>query len=477
MKGDKSHVTVTRGRFAAIAAAAVTAALLAPASVRSQTTCTVTTPGDTGPGTLRAHLANPVCAVIDFGFSGSIGILSPLTINRDVTIKGWLSSPERNLYPTQFTLIQAARVFEVTQGATVVISGIAFYRNRAPLAGGAIVNSGNLTVTYSDFVDNEVTPAIDPELGVDRSIGGAIYNTSSGSLTVTHSWFAFNVSDQGSAIYNNGTLTVINSTFFQNASRGGMAGTIFNAGHLTLTNSTINDNLGYGLWLSQGSLRSKNSIVAGNDGGDCLSVEASLSIEGVNLATDATCPQFRRVTPTELGLDADPPVTALLDGSVAIDAVADCTLHDGETPVATDGRGFARPQGAFCDVGAFEFVRPFTVAGPFAPLDIDALHVVKAGQAVAVKFSLGGDRGLGVLVPGFPSSQETDCDVSSFSNVIDETAAAGNSGLSYDLSTDTYTYVWKTERAWRDTCRQLTLMFADGRWLNGSALRANFSFK
>lgn len=39
---------------------------------------------------------------------------------------------------------------------------------------------------------------------------------------------------------------------------------------------------------------------------------------------------------------------------------------------------------------------------------------------------------------------------------------AGHSSLSYDAATDTYTYVWKTDRAWDDTCRRLVLEFADG---------------
>jgi len=44
---------------------------------------------------------------------------------------------------------------------------------------------------------------------------------------------------------------------------------------------------------------------------------------------------------------------ALLPGSVAIDAVTDCTELGGNS-VAQDQRGVARPQGAQCDAGAFE---------------------------------------------------------------------------------------------------------------------------
>jgi hypothetical protein len=34
--------------------------------------------------------------------------------------------------------------------------------------------------------------------------------------------------------------------------------------------------------------------------------------------------------------------------------------------------------------------------------------------------------------------------------------------LSYDATTDQYKYVWKTERAWRGTCRKLIVKFGDG---------------
>jgi hypothetical protein len=53
------------------------------------------------------------------------------------------------------------------------------------------------------------------------------------------------------------------------------------------------------------------------------------------------------------------PTVALLPESPAIDAipVSDCLDADG-APLPTDQRGTARPQGAACDIGAFEFSSP-----------------------------------------------------------------------------------------------------------------------
>ena len=54
---------------------------------------------------------------------------------------------------------------------------------------------------------------------------------------------------------------------------------------------------------------------------------------------------------------------------------------------------------------------------------------------------------------------------------IDATATAGQSALSYDPATDTYTYVWKTDKSWAGTCRQLIVKLADGTFH-----QANFQF-
>jgi arabinogalactan endo-1,4-beta-galactosidase len=35
-------------------------------------------------------------------------------------------------------------------------------------------------------------------------------------------------------------------------------------------------------------------------------------------------------------------------------------------------------------------------------------------------------------------------------------------GLTYDPATDTYTYVWRTDKSWANTCRQLTVRLSDG---------------
>lgn len=104
--------------------------------------------------------------------------------------------------------------------------------------------------------------------------------------------------------------------------------------------------------------------------------------------------------------------------------------------------------------------------------DPPTLNRVKAGAAVPAQFSLGGDRGLEIFASGYPKSAQVGCGASAPQDAVEETVSAGKSGLSYDTATDEYSYVWKTNKAWADSCRELILMLDDG-----SEHRALFKFK
>jgi uncharacterized protein len=110
--------------------------------------------------------------------------------------------------------------------------------------------------------------------------------------------------------------------------------------------------------------------------------------------------------------------------------------------------------------------------GFFQPVDnLPVFNSVKAGQGVPVKFSLNGDQGLSIFASGYPKSEVIACDANAQVDGIEETVASGGSSLSYDPTTDTYTYVWKTDKSWANSCRQLVIKFSDGTFR-----RANFKF-
>jgi hypothetical protein len=100
-------------------------------------------------------------------------------------------------------------------------------------------------------------------------------------------------------------------------------------------------------------------------------------------------------------------------------------------------------------------------AGFFQPVDNGGiLNIAKAGSAIPVKFSLGGDFGLGVLLKA-PTASAITCPTGAGSDAIEETATSP-SGLSYDAGTGQYTYVWKTQSGWKGTCKQLHMPLSDG---------------
>jgi hypothetical protein len=114
--------------------------------------------------------------------------------------------------------------------------------------------------------------------------------------------------------------------------------------------------------------------------------------------------------------------------------------------------------------------------GFFQPVDnpiLGTFNKVKAGSAIPVKFSLGGNMGLNIFAADYPKVNTIACpSASALTDDIEQTVtAAGGSSLTYDPITDQYTYVWKTNKAWAGTCRLLTVKLSDG-----TTQTANFKF-
>lgn len=133
---------------------------------------------------------------------------------------------------------------------------------------------------------------------------------------------------------------------------------------------------------------------------------------------------------------------------------------------ATDGAG---TQGtcSFTVTVLYDFI------GFFQPVDnLPTINVAKAGSAIPMKWGLGGYKGMYIFAAGYPASGMIPCDSMPNADVIEETVMAGGSSLNYDAASGQYIYVWKTDKAWVNTCRQLVVKLNDGMYH-----RANFRFK
>jgi uncharacterized protein len=113
----------------------------------------------------------------------------------------------------------------------------------------------------------------------------------------------------------------------------------------------------------------------------------------------------------------------------------------------------------------------FNWSGFFNPVaNLPTWNSNKAGSAIPVKFSLGGDKGPDIFAEGFPQSVQISCETGVVTGVPVATVNPGGSSLSF--KDGRYNYVWKTEKGWAGTCRQLIVQLVDG-----TLHLANFKFK
>ena len=262
-------------------------------------------------------------------------------------------------------------------GASLTIQDSIISDGSAAYGGAILGDTGALVITRTELVGNSVSgyPG-------NSGIAGAIFK-GGGSLVLTDSLVTDNHADSnavGIVYVTNGLgLSITNSTISNNTAESRIVvveaqqaqnfAATFN--HVTIANNTTVSLGGGGAGLSvnlispavlpvtvTGSLfvnnhtgaTSSNCALSGNGG-------PVIASGGHNLSDDATCTGFTQpgdlnnnqlTTLGALANNGGPTRTlALVAGSSAIDAAGDCT-------VTTDQRGVARPQGAACDIGAYE---------------------------------------------------------------------------------------------------------------------------
>jgi len=102
------------------------------------------------------------------------------------------------------------------------------------------------------------------------NLGGGIFNE--GILTITNSTIANNSTNfRGGGIYSSGTVTITNSTVSNNSATGGEGGGMYNVGTLTIADSTFSGNLatyGGGMYNLTSSPTISNSTFSGNSATD-----------------------------------------------------------------------------------------------------------------------------------------------------------------------------------------------------------------
>ncbi|MCX6875774.1 MAG: choice-of-anchor D domain-containing protein [Verrucomicrobia bacterium] len=237
--------------------------------------------------------------------------------------------------------------------------------------------------TFGLFVIDSGTPGGNVTLnsvtitGGGGELGGGFDNQ--GTLTLLNdSFFGNSTSFGGAAIFNRGTLVAFNVTFHDNSADLQGGAIYHNNGSIALHHATISGNSaaseGGGIWIETGKVTLENTLVAGNTAPSVADLKknegATLTASGSNLIGDNASVEMEFPSGPLVGMTAAPlnaqlgqfgnfggatPTLPLLPGSPAIDAAV-AVLG---TP-ATDQRGRARMAdgdgngSAIPDLGAYE---------------------------------------------------------------------------------------------------------------------------
>ncbi|MCL4487581.1 MAG: hypothetical protein M1570_05570 [Chloroflexi bacterium] len=270
------------------------------------------------------------------------------------------------------------------------LTNLTFSGNSAVAGGGMYNNGSSPTLTNVTFTSNSAAS------------GGGMENDSSSSPALTNVTFTSNFANNGGGMLNDiSSPTLTNVTFTSNSANtdgGGMynssssptlgnvtfsgnsantdGGGMYNLGSSpTLANVTFSGNSantdGGGMYNRGGSPAIRNTILWANTalaGGPQIYNDATSTATVNDSVVQGGCPAFS----TCLGIIPQDPhlgplgdyggatqTIPLLPGSSAIDAGNNATCA--AAPVNNlDQRGVARPQGAHCDIGAYES-RGFTL--------------------------------------------------------------------------------------------------------------------
>ncbi len=240
----------------------------------------------------------------------------------------------------------------VARFGSATLSGVDIESNSAEVGGGMYVYQGSVSVHGGGLISNTASQA-----------GGGFYVEMGGSATLESAHVVANsaTNNNGGGGYNSsGSVTMVNTTLSGNSSGYWGGGYYHGSGTTVFTYTTVAHNTaaanGDGIYFTNsGSFLVHNSIIANNGSVNC---NYNLTSNDYNLEYGNTCGlnATNDITDTDPLLDplsgvSDAILHPLGDGSPAIDQ-GSCVVG-----ITADQRGVSRPEGVFCDIGAYEWIR------------------------------------------------------------------------------------------------------------------------
>jgi hypothetical protein len=170
-----------------------------------------------------------------------------------------------------------------------------------------------------------------------------------------------------------------------------------------------------------------------------------------------TAVPFTTTTPAPSTTTAQPPTTTTAAPTTTTSTTPVRTTTTTAAPTTTT----AAPTTTTTAAPTTTAMPGFPFSGFFWPVE-NPPHVnrVEDGERIPIRFSLGGYRGLDILAPGYPVSQQIECHT--LAPIDAAEPATSHDGLRYDAQRQEYVYLWKTHRRWEHTCRRFTLRLTDG---------------
>lgn len=305
-------------------------------------------PGAAGSRDATFQLKNGVA--IYGGFAGGESALSQRDWSANVvTLSGDLAGNDAgftNNGENSYHVVTGAN--GATLDGVTIIGGNANDTGWPNHSGGGILNYGTSPMLTNITIRGNAA----------NNYGGGMFNVENGSPTLTNVTISGNsATSNGGGIsnYENSSPMLTNVTISGNTAPFG-AGMNNNGSSPTLTNVTISGNAattnGGGIYSWNNSdPQVRNSILWGDSGGEIYNFDTESTTTVTNSIVQGGYAGAIDADPllAALGNYGGPTQTfALLPGSAAIDA------GNGATCAAADARGITRPQGAGCDMGAFE---------------------------------------------------------------------------------------------------------------------------
>ena len=242
---------------------------VAPTGSNSNDCLSASTPCETINGAIGKATGGDTILVAEGMYTGSSSEV--ILINRDITLSGgWDASFTSQSGNSIIDGEATRRGITVQTGVTTSLAHFVLQNGNKTGGGGGVHNEGTLTLNHSIIADNNS--------GFGE--GGGILNTTTGVITMNQTVLTRNGNQDlcnGTAIWNQGTITANNSSITENQVPNifcGVGSAVINftgpdyRGTIILNNTTVSNNSPGGGIYNYGNLTLNNSTISHNVGDD-----------------------------------------------------------------------------------------------------------------------------------------------------------------------------------------------------------------